>query len=98
MKKINFIQNTLQGTLWGVGNKLIAVLFPFILRTTIIKKLGAEYAGLNSLFTSILQVLSLADLGFSSAMVYSMYIPLAICSRHYSLRLPAAPSRASIPW
>ena len=77
MKKINFIQNTLQGTLWGVGNKLIAVLFPFILRTTIIKKLGAEYAGLNSLFTSILQVLSLADLGFSSAMVYSMYKPVA---------------------
>ena len=39
--------------------------------------LGMEYLGLNSLFTSILQILNLAELGVGSAMVYSMYKPIA---------------------
>ena len=38
--------------------------------------MGVQYLGLNSLFTSILQVLNLAELGVGSAMVYSMYKPI----------------------
>ena len=49
-----------------------------ILRTLILYKLGEEYQGLNGLFTSILQVLNLTDLGFSSAVVYILYKPIAI--------------------
>lgn len=71
--RLDKIKNTLQGTLWGVANKIVALIFPFIIRTILIRKLGAEYAGLSSLFTSILQVLSLTDLGISSAIVFSMY-------------------------
>ena len=36
-----------------------------------------EYLGLSSLFTSILQVLNLAELGFSSAIIYNMYEPIS---------------------
>lgn len=39
--------------------------------------MGVQYLGLNSLFASILQVLNLAELGVGSAMVYSMYKPIA---------------------
>ena len=53
------------------------MLFPFIIRTVIIKEIGMEYAGLNSLFNSILMVLSISELGFGSALVYSMYKPVA---------------------
>jgi len=49
---------------------------PFVVRTVILYKLGAEYTGVNSLFTSLLAMLSLAELGFSNAMVYCMYGPI----------------------
>lgn len=61
----------------GLLNKVVSLFVPFILRTLIIQKLGAEYLGLNSLFSSILQMLSLAELGFGTAIVYSMYEPIA---------------------
>lgn len=61
----------------GIVNKMLTLGLPFIIRTILIQKLGAEYLGLGSLFTSILQVLSMAELGFSSAIVFSLYKPLA---------------------
>ena len=47
------------------------------MRTAMIYWLGMEYVGLNSLFTSILSVLNLAELGVGSAMTFSMYKPIA---------------------
>lgn len=61
----------------GIVYKICSVSFPFIIRTLMINKLGAEYLGLSNLFSSILQVLSLAELGFGSAVVFSMYKPIA---------------------
>ena len=70
-------KNAVRNIIWGFLNKIIILLFPFVIRTIIIRQLGSEYLGLNSLFTSILQVLNLAELGFSSAVVFSMYKPIA---------------------
>ncbi len=53
------------------------MLSSFIMRTVLIKYLGEVYLGLDSLFVSILEILSLTELGIGSAMVYSMYKPLA---------------------
>lgn len=74
---MNKILNTKRNIIWGMTNQFIALGFPFIIRTVILRTLGAEYLGLNSLFTSIIQVLNLAELGFSSAIVYSLYKPIA---------------------
>lgn len=57
--------------------KLITLIAPFILRTIIINQLGILYLGLNSLFTSILNSLNLIELGLGSAVVFSMYKPVA---------------------
>ena len=53
------------------------ILLNFINRTVFIKCLSAEYLGVNGLFTNIITILSLAELGFGEAIVYSMYKPLA---------------------
>ncbi|MCC8107091.1 MAG: polysaccharide biosynthesis C-terminal domain-containing protein [Clostridiales bacterium] len=68
---------TLKNSAAGFLNKMINILMPFLTRTAIIYILGMEYAGLNSLFSSVLQVLNLAELGISSAVVYCMYKPMA---------------------
>lgn len=70
-------KNAVSGTFWGSIQKLITIFFPFITRTAFIYTLGVEYLGLSSLFSSILQVLNLAELGVSSALVFSMYKPIA---------------------
>lgn len=75
--KLERTKNAKKGIAWGLIERLITVLFTFVIRTVIIKTLGKEYLGLNSLFTSILQILNLSELGFSSAVVYSLYKPVA---------------------
>lgn len=76
-KKLDRTQNTLRNIVFGIVNKIVMLAFPFIIRTLIIYYIGIQYAGLNNLFVSILQVLNLSELGFSSAIVYSMYKPVA---------------------
>lgn len=70
-------KNSLRNIFYGAFNRIVSIIFPFIVRTIFIKTLGEEYLGLNSLYSSVLQVLNLADLGFASAIVASMYKPIA---------------------
>ena len=74
--KIERTKNATRNIVFGLILKAYQILMPFIMRTALIYFLGVEYLGLNSLFTSILQVLNLAELGVGSAMVYSMYKPI----------------------
>lgn len=57
--------------------QIVAYIIGFVSRTIFIKILGEEYLGLNGVFTNILTLLSFAELGIGSAIVYSMYKPLA---------------------
>ncbi len=75
--KIERTKNATRNIAFGVALKIYQLFVPFLMRTIIVHALGAEYAGLNSLFTSILQVLNLAELGVGSAMTFSMYKPIA---------------------
>lgn len=75
--KLKVIKNTAQGTFWGLMSRLISLVFPFVIRTIIIRTLGAEYTGVNGLFSSVLQVLSVAELGFGAAVIFAMYKPVA---------------------
>ena len=83
--KINRTKNAARNMMMGFINKIIVLLLPFVVRTAFIYSLGAEYLGLNSLFSSILSVLSVAELGFSSAVVFSMFGTENLCNGCYDL-------------
>ena len=75
--KLARTKNAFRNTLWGAIYRLVALIGPFAIKTIIIKRLGMEYSGLNTLFNSILTVLNLANLGFSGSLVYTMYEAVA---------------------
>lgn len=77
MKENSRVKKAYKNIVWGIFNKITTIIGPFIIRSLLIKVMGGEYAGIGSLFTSILQVLNLAELGVSSAIVFSMYKPIA---------------------
>ena len=66
---INFITAVIGQTFGLLAN--------FISRIFFVRILGSEFLGLNGLFTNILTVLSLAELGVGTAITYSLYDPLA---------------------
>lgn len=70
-------KNTARNITAGLINQIISIILPFINRTAILWTLGAEFTGLASLFSSILNVLNIAELGFNTAIVYSLYKPMA---------------------
>lgn len=57
--------------------QVVILLISFVNRTIFIKLLGAEYLGIDGLFGSILTVLSLAELGLGSAIIFNLYKPIA---------------------
>lgn len=69
--------NTKRNMFSGLIRQGLGIMFPFFIRTLVLYKLGEEYQGLSGLFTSVLAVLNLTDLGFSSAVVYILYKPVA---------------------
>lgn len=69
--------NAVRNISWGIVQKIVTLLLPFITRTVLIKSLGADYLGLSGLFTSVLSLLSLTELGVSNAIISTMYKPIA---------------------
>lgn len=75
--KFNRTKNASRNIIFGIIQRVYQLIVPFAMRTAMIYFLGVQYLGLDGLFTSILSVLNLAELGVGSAMVYSMYKPIA---------------------
>lgn len=70
-------KNATRNITFGVIYKVLNIIVPFVTRTIMLYVLGTQFIGLNGLFGAILQVLNLAELGFSNAIIYSMYKPIA---------------------
>jgi len=60
-----------------LSTQFITLALSFISRTVFIKTLGSEYLGFNGLFASILNGLSLAEMGIGTAISYALYKPVA---------------------
>lgn len=72
----NRTKNTLRNSVVEIGSYIITTILNLILRIVLIRTIGVEFLGLNGLFTSILSILSITELGFSSVMWYFLYEPV----------------------
>lgn len=70
-------QKALKNVSTGIVNKLALMLLAFATRTLFIRLLGAEYTGISSLYTNILSVLSLAELGLGNVLMFYLYSALS---------------------
>ena len=71
------ILNVRRNILYDLLQFVVSLVLPFAVRTVLIYRFGVEYLGLSSLFASILGVLSLMELGFGTAVTFSLYKPAA---------------------
>lgn len=69
--------NSIKNIMASVGYQILNIILSFVSRTVFINVLGVGYLGINGLFNDVLSMLNMADLGFSTAMTFSMYKPLA---------------------
>lgn len=70
-------KNSARNASVAIISKVVYIVMSFICRTIFIKILGTEYLGVNGLFTNILTMLSFAELGIGTAIIYKMYKPIA---------------------
>ena len=69
--------NSLKNIWVAMIGQILSIIINFISRSIFIKILGGEYLGINGLFTNILSILSLAEMGIGTAIIYKLYKPLA---------------------
>ena len=69
----NTLSNVKTGALVQIVNKIMV----FAVRTVFIKMLNTEYLGVNGLFTNVLAILSFAEIGIGTAIIFNMYKPVA---------------------
>lgn len=70
------IQEVKRNIKYSAVNYIAVNLLKFIVRMVFVKTLPIEYLGINGLFSNVLAILSLAELGIGPAIVYSLYKPL----------------------
>lgn len=67
--KRNIVSSIIQNT--------ISILISLISRIIFVRVLDASYLGINGLFSNVLSILSLADLGMATVLMYHLYTPIA---------------------
>lgn len=71
------LENTGKNFTYSFLASILSAITGFVSRTVFIHSVGVNYLGANSLFTNVLSMLSLTELGLSSAIGFSLYTPLA---------------------
>ena len=61
------VKQSAKNMISGFLYQTVTLILSFISRTVFINTLGTEYLGLNGIFTDVLSLLSMADLGFGTA-------------------------------
>ena len=70
-------KNTILNSMYGIFAYMGIMTMTFVSRSIFADALGPEYLGLNSLFSNVMSLLNLTELGLSTAIVYFLYEPVA---------------------
>lgn len=87
MAKGSRTRNSLYNFITGIGGQILTTILEFLVRTVFISILGKTFLGVNGLFSNILTMLSLAELGVGSAIVFKLYDPIAKQDQHRIIAL-----------
>lgn len=75
--RLDVRKNAQRNIVWGALLRIYQIVVPLLIRQVFIFTLGVEYAGLGGLFTAVLSVLNLAEMGVASAVLFFLYKPIA---------------------
>lgn len=70
-------KRSLYNMLGSIGAYGVSLIFNFITQAIFIKVLGVEYLGVNGLFSNIITMLSLTELGVGTTILFKLYKPIA---------------------
>ena len=77
------MSNALKTSIVGGITNIIKIILGFGYRTIFLFILSEVYLGINGLFTNILQIFSLTELGVTTAIVYRFYDPIGRGDKQY---------------
>lgn len=69
-------RNIVRASMLGTGSQIVRILISFAVRTVFLAVLSEDYLGITGLFTNVLQVLNLAELGITTAIAFRFYAPV----------------------
>lgn len=70
-------KNSIKNTIVSFGSNLLTIIIGLVAQAIFIKILGSEYLGINGLFSNIISMLGIVELGVGSAIIYHLYKPIA---------------------
>lgn len=76
-KELSRTGNSILNLMSSLGGQLLITICKFVVRTVFINTLGRSYLGINGYFSDVLNMLSLTELGFDTAINFKLYKPLA---------------------
>lgn len=77
MKAKSRTEYSVMNTTVALITQTTAILMGFFTRVVFTRMLSEGYVGINGLFTDILNILSLSELGVGAAITYALYLPIA---------------------
>ena len=70
-------KSSFKNMITAVSSNVLTIIVGLVAQAIFIKILGSEYLGLNGLFSNVISMLGIVELGMGSAIIYNMYKPIA---------------------
>ncbi len=77
MKELTRTEYSVRNTTVAISSRVIAIFMGFLVRVVFTSVLSASYVGVSGLFSNIVSILSLSELGMETAITFALYEPIA---------------------